>query len=160
MSTAGLTLAEANNFMALEPRLVELVQASVAGMSPAVRVLTAAELSEMKESAQPAPAVHVVYRGYRILEDIGTAWRLGTIWLAVAVGKSAAKVRSGEVARQAAGVLAAHVTGALAGAYVQGAIKPLTLVTPPDASYSAPFVYLPTAVMAETIFRKPQTQQQ
>lgn len=159
MSTAGMTLAQANNFMALEPRLVALLEAAVVGMSPAVRVLTAADLAGMKEASQPAPAVHVVYQGYRVLEDIGLAWRMGTTWLAVAVGKSAAKMRSGEVARQEAGVLSAHITGALAGAELEGAIRPLTLVTPPAASYSAPFVYLPTAVMAEVIFRKPQPQQ-
>ncbi len=49
MSTQGQTIAEANNFMALEPRLVELVRQAVAGMSPAVHVLTTAELADVKE---------------------------------------------------------------------------------------------------------------
>ena len=40
MSNSGLTVDESNNFMALEPHLVELARAAVAGMRPAVQVLT------------------------------------------------------------------------------------------------------------------------
>ena len=55
MSTSGQTAGESNNFMALEPRLVELVRQAVKGMSPAVHVLTTAELADVKESAQRTP---------------------------------------------------------------------------------------------------------
>lgn len=156
MSTQGQPTAQANNFMALEPHLVELVRSAVAGMSPAVHVLTTAELADVKESAQRTPAVHVVYGGYRIAQDIGTAWELEHTWYVVAAVRNVAQARSGKAARQDAGALATHVVGALAGAQVQGATRPLTLVTPPPARYSGGFQYLPSAFLATTVFRKPQ----
>ncbi|MDA8446381.1 phage tail terminator protein [Paracidovorax valerianellae] len=156
MSTQDQTVAEANDFMALEPRLVELVRQAVGGMSPAVHVLTSAEIADIKETAQRTPAVHVIYGGYRISDDIGIAWELTHTWYVVAAVKNVSTVRSGEAARKGAGVLAAHVVGALAGAQVQGATKPLTLISPPPARYSAGFQYLPSAILATTVFRKPQ----
>lgn len=156
MSTQGQTIDEANNFMALEPRLVELVRQAVEGMSPAVHVLTTAELADVKESAQRTPAVHVIYGGYRIAEDIGTAWELDHTWYVVVAVRNFAAARSGQAARQDAGALAAHVVGALAGAQVIGATKPLSLMSPPPARYAGGFQYLPSAFLAKTVFRKPQ----
>lgn len=155
MSTAGMTAEQAANFMALEPHLVALLQAAVAGMSPAVHVLTAAELADVQESRQLTPALHVVYGGYRIAQDIGTAWRLEHTWFVVACCRSAAAVRSGQQARQDAGLLATRAALALADAKPPGAAEPLTLITPPTPSYSAPFTYLPTAVRAITHMHKP-----
>ena len=156
MSTQGLTVAEANNFMALETPLVDLVRAAVAGMSPAVHVLTAAELADVKQGAQKTPAVHVVYGGYRVAEDIGTSWRLEHTWYAVVAVKNVATQRTGQAARQDAGPLVARVVGALAGATVPGATSTLSLTTPPPAGYSAGHQYIPSAFLAETVFRKPQ----
>ena len=158
MSTQGQTIDEANNFMALEPRLVELVRQAVEGMSPAVHVLTTAELADVKESAQRTPAVHVIYGGYRIADDIGTAWELDHTWYVVAAVRNVAAARSGQAARQDAGALAAHVVGALAGAQVVGATRTLTLMSPPPARYAGGFQYLPSAFLAKTVFRKPQPQ--
>lgn len=155
MSTLGQTVEQANDFMSLEPHLVELVRQAVEGMSPAVHVLTTAEIADVKESVQRTPAVHVIYGGYRISEDIGTAWELLHTWYVVACVKNVATVRSGQAARKGAGSLAAHVVGALAGAQVPGATRPLTLITPPPARYAAGFQYLPSAFLATTIFRKP-----
>lgn len=155
MSTAGMTLDEANAFMALEPRLVALLKQALAGVSPAVHVLTAAELADVQESKQLTPAVHVVYGGYRIAEDIGTAWRLEHTWYAVTAVRNVAQVKSGAAGRQDAGVIATAVALALADAKVAGAAEPLTLITPPGPSHSAPYTYLPTAVRAVTHFAKP-----
>lgn len=158
MSTSGQTVEQSNNFMALEPRLVELVHSAVQGMSPAVHVLTAADLAGVAESAQHTPAVHIVYGGYRVAQDLGLTVRLEHTWLAVAAVRNVAKARSGAAARQDAGLLLARVTGALVGAQVQGATKPLALVTPPGAKYSAGFQYIPSAFLAETVFHKSQPQ--
>lgn len=155
MSTVGMTLDEANAFMALEPRLVALLKQALAGVSPAVHVLTAAELADVQESKQLTPAVHVVYGGYRIAEDIGTAWRLEHTWYAVTAVRNVAQVKSGAAGRQDAGVIATAVALALADAKVAGAAEPLTLITPPGPSHSAPYTYLPTAVKAVTHFAKP-----
>ena len=156
MSTQGQTLAEANNWLALEPHLEDLLRAAVAGASPAVHVLTTADLGDVKEAAQKTPAVHLIYGGYRVAEDLGTAWRLEHTWYAVVVVRNVATQRSGQAARQAAGPLVAAVVGALVGASVPGASRPLTLASPPPASYRAGHQYIPSAFQAETIFRKPQ----
>lgn len=155
MSTQGLSIEQANNFMALEPHLVQLVKQAVQGMSPAVHVLTSADIADVKETAQKTPAVHVIYGGYMVVEDLVTAWRLQHKWYVVAAVKNVATTRSGQAARQDAGLLATRVTGALAGAAIAGATRPLALVTPPPARYSAGHQYIPSALMAETIFRKP-----
>lgn len=155
MSTTGMTAAEAADFMALEPRLVALLKAALAGMSPAVHVLTAAELGDVAEARQLTPAVHLVYGGYRIEQDIGTAWRLQHTWYAVVVVKHAAQLKTGAAGRQSAGQLAATVALALAGAVVPGAADTLTLITPPAPSYAAPYTYLPTAISVVTHLRKP-----
>jgi hypothetical protein len=155
MSTAGLSVADANNFMALELHLVALVKAAVAGISPAVHVLTAAELEDVKESAQKTPAVHVIYGGYTVAEDLRTAWRLEHTWYAVVAVRSAATQRTGAAARADAGPLVVRVIDALAGANVPGATEPLKLTTPPKAGYPKGIQYIPSAFIAETIFRKP-----
>lgn len=150
-----MTLGEANAFMALEPRLVALLKKALEGMSPAVHVLTAAELGDVQEAKQYTPAVHLVYGGYRIAQDIGTAWRLEHTWYAVTAVRNVAQVKSGAAGRQDAGAIATAVALALADATVEGAAEPLTLITPPGPSHSAPFTYLPTAIRAVTNFVKP-----
>lgn len=155
MSNQGLTVAEANNFLALELSLVERVKQAVAGMSPAVHVLTAADLADVKESAQRTPAVHIIYGGYSVAEDLATAWRLAHTWYAVVVVRNVAAQRTGAAARAAAGPLLAQVMGALAGCSLPGATRSLAMVTPPRAEYRAGVQYLPSAFTAETIFRKP-----
>ena len=156
MSTQGQTVAQANNWLALEPHLLALIAQAVQGMSPAVHVLTSADLADVKESAQKTPAVHLIYGGYRIAEDLGTAWRLAHKWYAVVVVRNVALARSGHAARQDAGPMVAQVVGALVGASVPGATRALTLVSPPAATYRAGHQYIPSVFEAETIFRKPQ----
>jgi hypothetical protein len=155
MSTTGQTVAESNNFLALEPLLVAAVLAAVAGISPAVHVLTAADLADVKESAQRTPAVHIIYGGYRVAEDLVTAWRLAHTWYAVVAVRNVATQRSGEAARAAAGPLVALVMGALAGSSFAGLTRMLELTTPPRPEWRNGVQYLPSAFIAETIFRKP-----
>lgn len=153
MSTAGLSSAEANNFQLLESRLVELVSEAVAGLLPAVHVLTSADLTGLDETRQKTPAVHVIYGGFRVVESRHKIWRLQHTWLVVVAVKTAAKVRSGEHARQNAGVLFERVVNAVAGASLPGTTKPLDLITPPAARYAAGHQYIPAAFAAETLFK-------
>ncbi len=155
MSHAGQSLQEANDFMRLEAPLLALLAQATAGMSPAVRLFTAAELAQVKDAAQHTPAVHLIYSGYQVAEAAGTQWRLLHKWFAVAAVRNVAAVRSGQAARRDAGQLAAIVAGCLAGAQVAGATRALELLTPPPAHYADGFQYIPVAVQAETIFRKP-----
>ena len=149
-----MTVDQVNDFMALEPHIVALVQKAVEGMKPAVHVLTAADLADVKEQAQKTPAVHVIYGGYVVAEDLRTAWRLTHKWYAVAAVRNVAKQKSGQAARSDAGTLGALVTRALAGEGLPGAASTLTLVTPPAARYAAGFQYIPSAFEVETIFKK------
>ena len=112
MSTEGLTTHESNDWMQLEPHLVALVRAAVQDLRPAVHVLTAAELADVKEQAQLTPAVHVIYGGFRITDSQRTAWQLTHTWYAVAAVRNVATVRSGQAARAQAGSLAARVLAA------------------------------------------------
>lgn len=155
MSHAGQSLLQANDFMRLEEPLLDLLRSATADMSPAVRIYTAAELASVKEAAQHTPAVHLIYGGYQVAEAAGTQWRLLHKWFAVAAVRNVASVRSGAPARRSAGQLAALVAGCLAGAQVQGATRALELLTPPPAHYADGFQYIPVAVQAESIFRKP-----
>lgn len=156
MSTQGQTTAESNNWLALEPHLEQLLKTAVAGAIPAVHVLTAADLADVKESAQKTPAVHLIYGGYGVVEDLGTAWKLAHTWYAVVVVRNVATQRTGKAARQNAGPLVTQVVGALVGANPPGATRALKLVSPPPASYNAGHQYIPSAFEVETIFRKPQ----
>lgn len=155
MSTQGQTTLESNDWMALEPHLVELLKAAVRDMRPAVHVLTAAELADVKERAQLTPAVHVIYGGYRITDGARTAWELEHTWFAVAAVRNVADARSGQAARLKAGTLAARVLEALASAEVPGATRPLEPATPPSARYAGGYQYIPVAVKAATVFKKP-----
>lgn len=149
-----MTVAESNDFMALEPRIVELVKQAVRGQSPAVHVLTADEIADVKEAAQYVPAVHVIYGGYSVQEQSGAAWILAHTWFVVATCRNSAP-RGGVLARLSAGRLASLVMATIAGAQIPGAIHPLSLKTPPPSGHSGAFQYVVSAIEAETIFRKP-----
>lgn len=155
MSNTGLSVAQSNNFLALEPLLVAAIKAAVAGISPAVHVLTAADLADVKESAQRTPAVHIIYGGYSVAEDLATAWHLAHTWYAVVAVRNAATQRSGAAARASAGPLVAQVMGALAGASFAGLTRTLELTNPPRPEWRNGVQYLPSAFIAKTIFRKP-----
>lgn len=149
-----MTIDQVNDFMALEPHIVDLVQKAIAGIKPAVHVLTASDLADVKEQAQRTPAVHVIYGGYAVAEDLRTTWRLRHKWYVVAAVRNVANQRSGKAARSGAGTLAAQVARALVGEKLPGAASALSLVSPPAAKYAGGFQYIPSAFEVETIFKK------
>jgi len=155
MSTQGMTVDESNGFMAIELRLVELLKAAVADMSPAVHVLTTSDIQDVTEKGQHTPAVHLIYGGYKVVEDQRVAVQMQHTWYVVAAVRNVAAAKAGQAARRDAGQLVARVMGALLGASVQGATRALELVTPPKPRYVAGFQYIPSAVVVETVFRKP-----
>lgn len=150
-----MTAEEANNFMALEPRLLQLLEEAVQNVAPAVKVLTAADMQGVMEQSQHTPALHLVYAGFRVAETSRSAARLVHTWWVVAVTKNVARQRTGKAARADAGPLLAAAVAALMGQQVDGATKPLALMNGPKPHYSAGFQYLAAAFEAETIFRKP-----
>ncbi|MDG9699251.1 phage tail terminator protein [Ottowia cancrivicina] len=154
MSTAGLATARANNFLALEPLLADLLRQALQGMRPAVQVLTAADLADVKLTRQHTPAVHLVYGGYRIEDDAGARLLLAHTWHAVTVVRNVASARTGQDARQDAGPLLERVMSALLGAHLKGATHPLKLAQPPRPWHEAGTQFIPTTVVVKTVFHK------
>ena len=155
MSAACLSIEQVNDFSALEDRIVELLKTAVAGMTPAVHVLTAAELEGVRENAQLTPALHVVSDGFRPVEGGHKVARLAHTWYVVAAVRNAATQRSGAAARRQAGPLLARAMAALLSVQLPGTARPLELAPAPRGRYAAGFYYLPSAWTAETVFRKP-----
>ncbi len=145
----------ANNFLAPEPHIVARLKDALAGLAPAVHVLTAAELALVAESGQPTPAVHVVWNGCKVLEarTDGAAARLDHSWLIVTAVRNAAGARNGAAARRDAGELMARAGAALMGFRPPNVAGPMRLVSAPAAGYSAGFQYLPLAFLVETVFK-------
>lgn len=143
-----------NNFLALEPLIVARVREALAGMTPAVHVLTEADLADVKETAQLVPAVHVIWNGFRVAEapSHGTRARLEHTWLCVAAVRNVADVRSGSAARLAAGELLARAGAALMGFRPAGVQAPLRLAAAPRGWASKGYVHVPLAFTAETMF--------
>ena len=148
MSTA------ANDFLAVEPHIVARLQQALAGMSPAVQVLTGAELAGIKEAAQRTPAVHVIWGGFRLLESRadGRQARLEHTWYVVAAVRNVANTKAGAAARADAGALAARAGAALMGFRPPGVAGPLRMGATQSAGYNAGFMYLPLAFFVETHF--------
>lgn len=154
MSAAGLTPDQVNDFSQLEDRIVELLKAAVAGMSPAVHVFTSAELEDVREAAQLTPALHVISDGFRPIESGHRAARLEHQWYVVAAVRNVSTQRSGTAARREAGPLLAKAMSALLSEHLPGAAKPLELAPAPRGRYTSGHFYLPSAWTAETVFRK------
>lgn len=139
------------NFLALESLLIAHLTAQLADLSPKPKVLSAVDLAGVAEEQQFTPAVHVVYKGYRIAESRidGKAARMVQTWLAVVATRNVRQARTGEAARSDAGVIARRVLAALMGHRPAGAAGPLRLVDGPEAGFSAGYQYLPLAFTVE-----------
>lgn len=154
-----MNVAPENDYLAVEEHLVARLKQMLAGMSPAVHVLTAADLEGVAEANQPVPAVHVIYRNFRVLESRadGRVSKLDHTWLAVTTTRNVARARSGAAARRDAGELMAKVGAALMGFRPPLTSSPLRLTPGPGPGYKAGFQYLPLAFLVETHFHATTT---
>lgn len=143
-----------NDFLAMEPLLVQIVRDAVAGQVPAVHVLTEADLKGVEEAKQFTPAVHVLYGGFTVADvrSDGRAAILRHTWLVVAVARSASGTRSGAQARADAGKLLARAGGALCGKRLPRANGAVVPVNGPKDWASTGFKYMPMAFAVETFF--------
>ena len=143
--------AVATNFFAFEQLLVARLKDQLADITPKVAVITSSDLAGISEAQQTTPAVQVIYRGYNVTDSRsdGRAARFEQTWLAVVATRNVASLRSGEAARADAGAIASRVLKALMGYTLPGASKPLRPESAPEAAYSAGFMYLPLAFVAE-----------
>lgn len=151
------TTPHPNNFLEPEAHIVAQLKEALAGVKPAVHVLTAADLAKVKEENQPTPAVHVVWNGFRVLQarEDGAAARLDHTWLVVAAVRNVRTLQSGQDARVAAGELAARAGAALMGYRPPNVAGPMRLAPAPGSGISAAgFMYLPLAFLVETVFQR------
>ena len=148
-------LVATNDFLAAEPHIVARLKAALAGLKPAVHVLTVSELSAIKEDLQPVPAVHVVWNGFAVLESRldGRQARLDHTWLIVTAVRNVRGLQSGAAARADAGPLMARAGAALMGFRPPGVAGPMRMVSAPAAGQSPGFMYLPLAFKVETHFK-------
>lgn len=140
-----------DNLLALEAVLVQRLTEQLADLSPKVKVLTAVDLAGVTEASQVTPAVHVIYRGYRVVESRadGKAARIEQTWLTVVACDNKRNLRTGEAARVDAGAIARRVCSALMGFNPGPVSKPLRLAEGPEAGFSNGYQYLPLAFVAE-----------
>lgn len=134
------------SFLALESALVERLKAR---LPAGVHVLTAADLEGVTAGVQPTPAVHVVYRGYRVKQgaDDGTYARIEQTWFAVVAVRNVQDVRSGLGARDVAGPLMSAVCQALMGWCPDQ--EPMRLTTAPLPGFNGGHLYAPLAFLVD-----------
>ena len=143
--------AASNDFMALEPHLVELARAAGQGLRPVVHVLTSTDLADVKESMQKHPAIHIIHRGFRPVQtrSDGLVTQLRNTWMVVAVSKSS---HGQQTARAEAGKLLAHVAARMSACRLPNTAGPLTIADSPPAWGGAGFQYVPLAFSVDTFF--------
>ncbi len=144
-----------DNFLALEEELVERLKERLADLMPKLKVLTSSDLAGVTEEQQHTPAVHVIYRGYNVVESPradGNTARVEQTWLAVVATRNTKAIRSGSAARADAGLISRRVMTALMGFKAPGMSKPLRISDAPEAKFTAGFQYLPLAFVAELAF--------
>jgi hypothetical protein len=89
---------------ALEPLIVARINAARLADANGVQVavLTGEDVAELREEAQPAPCVHVLYEGFRpVGEQVGAAVSVEESWSTWAVVRNVSQ-RQGAAARRAA----------------------------------------------------------
>lgn len=146
------------NFLALEQLLVTRLKstlpepAAAAGFKT-VHVLTAADLAGVTVEQQLTPAVQIIYQGYKKVQgrSDGKVATIGQTWLVTVATRNLRDVKSGQAARNEAGLLASLVLDALMGWKPPSFSKPLELVDAPNGGHLAGFFYLPLAFAAEFV---------
>lgn len=117
-----------------------------------VRVLRAADLAEVKDRSQVAPAVHVIYGGYEPVSDVdgGSVQYLETRWIIVVVSKHA---RGSVEARSRIDGWIDKVFTSLAGWRPGAAQRRMRLRTAPSPVYQTGLAFFPLAFTTRTTLR-------
>lgn len=139
--------------LSLEPLLVDRLKTALASHTPAVHVLTAADLEGVIEERQLVPAVHVVFADLKPLTvDVGNT-RAECLWHTVVTLKNVSTADKGAAARNSANALAHAVYTALAAWMPPGHSKPLALTNGPRGGHHNGFFYLPLTWRTEFVWR-------
>jgi len=134
------------DFLVAGPALIARLKAQ---LPPGVFVLSAKDLAGVKEAAQQAPAVHVIYNAYAPKQGANGAWSgIEQTWLTVVVVRNVVSLATAEAPMAEAGPLMAGVIGALSMWVPSGAVdfQSIHLKPSPPAGYTrAGFAYFPIA---------------
>lgn len=120
-----------------------------------VRVLTAAELADVPDARNYAPAVHVVYDGYSVGDNVagGKIQGIEQNWLVVCHAKNTTKQGDPTPAATDAGKIAEVVLAALLGYDPLSTGATLRLFTAPAPAYDGGYCYLPLNFRLRTTFK-------
>jgi hypothetical protein len=132
------------NYLAAEPLLIARLTAKL----PGIKILSAADLAGVAEGAQNTPAVHVLYDGDRMADSSsdGAGMLVWQRWLAVVAVRNAKTQRTGEDARDDAGLILLDLLKALQGYKLSDDFPDrLRRVAAPRPLFNAGFLYIPTA---------------
>lgn len=147
-----------DSLLILEPELLARLKEQLATLPTKVHVLTAADLADVAEERQLTPAVHLIYQGYRVLQNRSDKRlaRIEQTWLAVVAVRNVRTVKTGADARADAGVLASAVLMGLLGWQAPSAAAAMELANAPAARFSGGHQYLPQAFTTELILGRPR----
>lgn len=132
-----------DDLLALEPLLKARLSGCVDGL--AGKVFSRAELAAVEQYRQAAPAAHIVYAGYRVLETKADGrWsRLEQRWYVAIAVKHAGDQVAGDQLREEAGPMLAAVGRALMGWKPSAEHGCLALITAPAPVYRPGFAFFP-----------------
>lgn len=134
-------------------RLTAVLAANV--VTEKARVIVAAELARVPESRQFAPAVHVVYQGHAVGQEIGQG-RIQAVtqnWLIVCTARNAIGQGDPSPATVDAGRIAEVVLTALLGFDPLGNGAQLRLADAPGPEYDGGYCYLPLNFRLRSTFK-------
>lgn len=142
------------DFLSLEPLLIERLKAQVEGFNG--HVFGAPELGGFaaKKRTPPTPSCDVVFAGLRPLEDRGDGvTRIEQTWYVVPRVRNLREVTRGEAARADGGPLVAATLAALLGWKPSPEHKALRLGNAPAPEYQVGTLEVPLAFITEVVIK-------
>lgn len=134
-----------DNYLIAEQLIMDRLQPR---LSSAIKVLPAADLAGVFEGgAQAAPAVYVIYQGYRPTQEIGNGSEQQTeqTWWVVPAVRNVRDTRAATATRETAGQIMLDCLKLLLGWKPSKEHSPLKLAPAPPARYLGGFGYFPMA---------------
>lgn len=142
-------------YAATEQKIIDRLRAV---LGPSIPVHSLAELEEVPQLRQKAPAVFVIYDGYSVGDKIGAGQVQAVVqdWYVVAAAKNANRGGNPTAARDQAATIAETALGALIGYHLGGGAY-LNLADAPGPEYDGGFAYLPLAFTTRATFKASPT---
>lgn len=139
-----------DTFLTLDPLIVTRLKTRL----PDVQVLDAADLDDVTEDSQPAPAIHVIYNGFSVMQTQahGKAAIFRMSWLVVACVKHAGSgTKAAREAKARAATIVAQANDALMGFRpdTRPGTPGLVPATPPRPMRRGVFYYFPLLFTAD-----------